>query len=56
MLTVYVPGITYVKTLLTEPGSPRESGYIESLNGKLRNELLNREVSTSVNEAKVTGW
>ena len=28
-----------VGTLLIEPGSPRENGYIESFNGKLRDEL-----------------
>ncbi|MCG3774268.1 MAG: hypothetical protein JW395_1086 [Nitrospira sp.] len=33
-----------VKTLYIEPGSPWENGYVESLNGKLRDELLNREV------------
>ena len=33
-----------VKTLYIEPGSPWENGYIESFNGKLRDELLNREV------------
>ena len=31
-----------VKTLFIEPGSPWENGYIESFNGKLRDELLNR--------------
>jgi transposase InsO family protein len=31
-----------VKTLCIEPGSPWENGYIESFNGKLRAELLNR--------------
>jgi len=30
-----------VKTLYIEPGSPWENGYMESLNGKLRDELLN---------------
>jgi putative transposase len=30
-----------VKTLSIEPGSPWENGYVESLNGKLRDELLN---------------
>ena len=30
-----------VKTLFIEPGSPWENGYVESFNGKLRNELLN---------------
>ena len=32
-----------VKTLFIEPGSPWENGYVESFNGKLRDELLNRE-------------
>ena len=27
-----------------EPGSPWENGYVGSFNGKLRDELLNREV------------
>ncbi len=36
-----------VKTLFIEPGSPWENGYIESFNGKLRDELLNRECWTS---------
>ena len=30
-----------VQTLYIEPGSPWENGYIESFNGKLRDELLN---------------
>jgi putative transposase len=30
-----------VKTLFIEPGSPWGNGYIESFNGKLRDELLN---------------
>ena len=42
-----------VKTLFIEPGSPWENGYIESFNGKLRDELLNREVFTTLTEAKV---
>ena len=33
-----------VGTLLIEPGSPWENGYVESFNGKLRDELLNGEV------------
>jgi transposase InsO family protein len=33
-----------VKTLFIEPGSPWENGYIESFNGKLRDELLDREI------------
>jgi transposase InsO family protein len=42
-----------VKTLFIEPGSPWENGYIESFNGKLRDELLNREIFTTLFEAKV---
>ena len=42
-----------VKTLFIEPGSPRENGYIESFNGKLRDELLNREIFTTLTEAKI---
>ena len=46
-----------VKTLFIEPGSPWENGYIESFNGKLRDELLNREIFTTLKEAKVlVGW
>jgi transposase InsO family protein len=42
-----------VRTLFIEPGSPWENGYIESFNGKLRDELLNREIFTTLAEAKV---
>ena len=42
-----------VKTLFIEPGSPWENGYIESFNGKLGDELLNREIFTTLIEAKV---
>jgi putative transposase len=42
-----------VKTLYIEPGSPWENGYIESFNGKLRDELLAREVFDTLLEAKV---
>jgi transposase InsO family protein len=42
-----------VKTLFIEPSSPWENGYIESFNGKLRDELLNREIFTTLTEAKV---
>ena len=42
-----------MKTLFIEPGSPWENGYIESFNGKLRDELLNREIFTTLIEAKV---
>jgi putative transposase len=42
-----------VKTLYIEPGSPWENGYVESFNGKLRDELLNMEVFTTLTEARV---
>jgi transposase InsO family protein len=42
-----------VKTLFIEPGSPWENGYIESFNGKLRDELLNREIFTTLIKAKI---
>ena len=42
-----------VKTLLIEPGSPWENGYIELFNGKLRDEFLNRELFETIYEAKV---
>jgi putative transposase len=42
-----------VKTLFIEPGSPWENGYNESFNGKLRDEVLNREVFFTLKEAKV---
>ena len=42
-----------VKTLFIEPGSPWENGYIESFNGKLRDELLSREIFTTLLEARI---
>jgi len=42
-----------VGTLYIEPGSPWENGYLESFNGKLRDELLAREVFDTLLEAKV---
>jgi transposase InsO family protein len=47
-----------VKTLFIEPASPWENGYNESFNGKLRDELLAREIFYTVQEAKVLieGW
>jgi putative transposase len=42
-----------VKTLFIEPASPWENGYIESFNGKMRDELLNREIFTTLEEARV---
>lgn len=47
-----------VQTHFIEPGSPWENGYVESFNGKLRDELLNWEIFTTVSEAQVLleGW
>lgn len=42
-----------VGTLFIEPGSPWENGYVESFNGKLRDELLNREIFETLLEAQV---
>ncbi len=42
-----------VNTLFIEPGSPWENEYIESFNGKLRDELLDREIFTTLIEAKI---
>jgi len=39
-----------VETLFVAKGSPWENGYIESFNGKLRDELLNRELFLSLEE------
>lgn len=44
--------IADVKTLYIEPGSPWENGYIESFNGKLRDEILNLEIFDTLLEAK----
>ena len=42
-----------VRPLYIEPGSPWEIGYIESFNGKMRDELLNLEIFYSLKEAQV---
>jgi putative transposase len=42
-----------VRPLYIEPGSPWENGYIESFNGKMRDELLNLEIFYSLKEAQV---
>ena len=39
-------------TLYIEPGSPWENGFIESFNGKLRDECLNAELFLSLAEAR----
>jgi transposase InsO family protein len=46
-----------VTPLFIEPGSPWENGYIESFNGKLRDELLDRELFYTLAEAQIlTEW
>ena len=42
-----------MKTLFIESGSPWENEYIESFNGKMSDELLNREVFLTLTEAKI---
>ena len=42
-----------VQTLFIEPGSPWENGYVESFNGKLRDERSDREIFYTPTEAKV---
>ena len=40
------------QTLFIEPCSPWENDYIESFNGKLRDELLNGEIFNILHEAR----
>ena len=42
-----------VTTLFIAPGSPWENGYVESFNGKLRDECLNRERFDTLLEAQI---
>ena len=42
-----------VKPLFIQPGSPWENGFIESLNGRMRDEFLNGEIFYTLTEAKV---
>ena len=44
---------TGIKTLYIEPGSPWQNGFIESFNGRLRAECLNRELFYTRTEARV---
>ena len=41
------------RTLYIAPGSPWENGYVESFNGKLRDELLDRELFYTPKEVQV---
>lgn len=42
-----------MKALYIEPGSPWKTCYVESFNGKLRDELLNGGVFCTLQEARV---
>jgi putative transposase len=44
---------TGVRTLYIQPGSPWENGYCESFNGKLRDEILDREIFYTLREDQV---
>jgi transposase InsO family protein len=46
------------KSLYIEPGSPWQNGYAESFHARLRDELLNAEIFTTVAEARAlaTSW
>ena len=41
------------RTLYIDPGSPWENGYVESFNGKLRDELLDREAFHTLLQVQV---
>ena len=43
------------KTLFIDPGSPWQNGYVESFNSRLRDELLNVEIFSTLAEARVLG-
>ena len=43
-----------VQTLYIAPGSPWENGYVESFHGRLRDELLNETLVTSLSHARAT--
>lgn len=42
-----------VAPMYIAPGSPWENGFVESFNGTMANELLNREIFDTLHEAKV---
>jgi transposase InsO family protein len=45
-----------VGALFIEPGSPWENGYCESFNGKLRDELLDREIFLREAQVLIEAW
>jgi transposase InsO family protein len=42
-----------VTPLYIEPGSPWENGYVESFNGKMREQFLNGELFYTLHEAQI---
>ncbi len=42
-----------VKLFMIEPGKPNQNAYIESVNGRFRDECLNEHWFTSLSHAKV---
>ena len=42
-----------VVTTYIEPGNPWENGYIESFNGNMRDEFLNREIFDTLKEIRI---
>jgi putative transposase len=47
-----------IRHLLTEPGKPMQNGYIESFNGKFRDECLNEHWFETLSQAKaaIAAW
>ena len=43
-----------IRHLLIEPGKPMQNGYIESFNGKLRDECLNEQWFETLHQARTT--
>ena len=52
LIRLWLQGLQ-VQTLFIASGSPWENGYVESFHGKLRDELLDREIFYTLTEAKV---
>jgi len=50
---ILIETLDHVSGGRSESGSPWENGYNESFNGKLRDELLNGEIFTTLLEAQV---
>jgi putative transposase len=47
-----------IRTLIIDPGSPWQNGYVESFNSRFRDECLNGEQLYTLSEARVviSGW